>query len=103
MAIQSATLLCERLIDLRAVVQAPATLAIIRADYAREWRRNFSPRLHAAWLYAHLFMRPMPTRLAMALMTRVPSVLGLGARWSGKVEPLRRPQPPDSAVTTHPF
>ena len=103
MAIQSATLLCERLIDLRAVVQAPATLAIIRADYAREWRRNFSPRLHAAWLYAHLFMRPMPTRLAMALMTRVPSVLGLGARWSGKVALLRRPQPPDSAVTPHPF
>ena len=103
MAIQSASLLCERLIELQALAPEPATLAIIRAHYAREWRRNFSPRLHAAALFAHLFMRPLPTRLAAGLMTRFPSVLGLGARWSGKADPLRRLHLPDSAVTNHNF
>lgn len=103
MAIQSASLLCERLIELQALAPGPETLAIIRADYARAWRRNFSPRLHAAALYAHVFMRPLPTRLAVELMTRFPSVLGLGARWSGKAEVLRRLHQPDNPVADHHF
>jgi flavin-dependent dehydrogenase len=91
MAIQSASLLCERLLAHRSPTLTPAALTSIRSDYADAWRRNFSPRLHAARLYAHLFMRPLSTRMAVAVMERFPSVLTLGARWSGKAEPLRRP------------
>ncbi|HEY2863408.1 MAG TPA: FAD-dependent monooxygenase [Casimicrobiaceae bacterium] len=91
MAIQSASLLCERLIARRSSALTPAALASIRHDYGRAWRRNFSPRLHAATLYAHLFMRPLSTRMAVAVMERLPSVLTLGARWSGKADALHRP------------
>ena len=91
MAIQSASLLCERLIARRSSALTPAVLASIRHDYASAWRRNFSPRLHAATLYAHLFMRPLSTRMAVAVMEQFPSVLALGARWSGKADALRRP------------
>ena len=67
----------------------PAELASFRHDYARAWRRNFSTRLRAAALYAQIFMRPRSTRMALALMERFPSVLVLGARFSGKADPLR--------------
>jgi len=88
MAIQSASLLCERLIAHRGSTLTPAVLASIRRDYASAWRRNFSPRLYAAALYAHLFMRPSSTRITVAVMEQFPSVLALGARWSGKTDPL---------------
>ena len=53
------------------------------------WRRNFSRRLHVAALFAHLFMRPVSTRIATTLLERFPQLLTEGARWSGKAEPLR--------------
>jgi len=89
MAIQSASLLCERLIAHRSLPMTPTELASLRNDYARAWRRNFSTRLRAAALYAQIFMRPRSTRMALAVMERFPSVLVLGARFSGKADPLR--------------
>ena len=62
MAIQSAALLCERLIarpELRCAGTVSAdVLRGVRNDYARAWRNNFSRRLFVAAAYAHLFMRP---------------------------------------------
>jgi len=89
MAIQSASLLCESLIAHRSLPMTPTELASLRNDYARAWRRNFSTRLRAAALYAQIFMRPRSTRMALAVMERFPSVLVLGARFSGKADPLR--------------
>jgi len=89
MAIQSASLLCEQLLARRGAALTPDVLAAVRRDYAIAWRRNFSRRLHVAALFAHLFMRPATTRAAIALLRQFPSVLTQGARWSGKVEPLR--------------
>jgi flavin-dependent dehydrogenase len=92
-AIQSATLLCEQLVahpelrcDLRPSEQA---LRRIRYDYALAWRRNFSRRLYFAAAFAHLFMRPASTRIAVTLLKRFPQLLTAGARLSGKAQPLR--------------
>ena len=91
MAIQSASLLCERLASHRNSTPARAAFASIRHDYADAWRRHFSLRLRTAALYAQLFMRPFSTHAVVAAMKQFPSVLTLGARWSGKADPLRRP------------
>lgn len=93
MAIQSATLLCEQMIahpELRrhSPAAGPA-LTHIRHDYALAWRRNFSRRLYLAAAFAHLFMRPLSTRIAAKLLECFPRLLVEGARWTGKAEPLR--------------
>lgn len=92
-AIQSATLLCEQLIarpDVRAGNSVSTdAFESIRRDYAMAWRRNFSGRLHLAALFAHLFMRPVSTRIVTGMLERFPRLLSEGARWSGKAEPFR--------------
>ena len=92
-AIQSAALLCARLIahpNLRFDDSVSSrVLDGIRDDYARAWRSNFSRRLAVAAAFAHLFMRPVSTRIATALLGRFPQLLAEGARWTGKAEPLR--------------
>ncbi|CAN5680598.1 NAD(P)/FAD-dependent oxidoreductase [soil metagenome] len=93
-AIQSASLLAEALEPLWAEGLTPLTLAAAQDRYERAWRRNFSPRMRASALYAQLFMRPWPTRIAVAAMNRMPSLLSLGAAWSGKarsLQPVLRP------------
>lgn len=93
MAIQSAALLCGRLLAHPALrVETPGTpqeFERIRNDYAKAWRANFSRRLHMAALFAHLFMRPATARVATRVLERVPQLLTAGARWSGKTRPLR--------------
>ena len=92
-AIQSATLLCEQLVahpELRRDVRpSEQALRRIRRDYALAWRRNFSRRLYFAAAFAHLFMRPVSTRIAVTLLRCFPQLLTVGARLSGKVQPLR--------------
>jgi flavin-dependent dehydrogenase len=92
MAIQSAWLLCEHLVarkDAALAADAPESLAAIGRTYERSWRRNFVTRIHAAALFAHLGMRPATTKLVVALLKRAPTILTLGARWSGKTQSLR--------------
>lgn len=93
MAIQSACLLCEQLIARQDTPRCTAfssdVLESIRYEYAATWRRNFSRRLHMAALFAHLFMRPICTRIATGMLERVPQLLTRGARWSGKADRLR--------------
>lgn len=88
MAIQSAWLLCERLIARRNVLSSRAAMAAVEYDYEASWRRNFARRIHAAALFAHLAMRPATAELTATLLKRVPSMLTLGARWSGKAHAL---------------
>jgi flavin-dependent dehydrogenase len=89
-AIQSATLLCEQLLarpELRSGLHRTGqALEGVRRDYAMAWRRNFSRRLYSAAVFAHLFMRPVSTRIATTLLARFPQLLTEGARWSGKVQ-----------------
>ena len=94
MAIQSATLLCMELLA-RPEVRLDTDHSngirdAVRAAYSRAWRQNFSRRLLVAAAYAQLFIRPMPTHIAVAVLERIPMLLTEGARWSGKSEPLRQ-------------
>jgi len=84
MAIQSAHLAAGELLTADPSTLTMAQLAAIRRNYARAWRRNFSARVHAAALYAHLFMRPAGAAVAAWALQRMPGLLTLGAHWSGK-------------------
>jgi flavin-dependent dehydrogenase len=93
MAIQSSILLCGELIacpEVRSgLTRSRHALEGIRHRYAMAWRRTFSRRVYAAALFAHLFMRPVSTSIAVRLLKHFPPLLTEGARWSGKAEPLR--------------
>ncbi len=58
MAMQSAWLLCVRLIAAGRANASADTLQRVGADYARQWRQAFAPRLHLAATLAHLAMKP---------------------------------------------
>ena len=88
-AIQSAALLAETLGCFSAAASAPLALAVAHARYQRLWRRNFTPRMRASALYARMFMRPLSTRLAVVSMQVFPSMLRIGAAWSGKSRQLQ--------------
>ena len=92
-AIQSAALLCDQLSahpELRSAEAASARLLKgVRDEYERAWRDNFSRRLLVAAAFAHIFMRPVSTRIAATLLEVFPKLLTEGARWTGKADPLR--------------
>jgi flavin-dependent dehydrogenase len=88
MALQSAWLLCARLHAARPrrAADAPANWQRdARQRYTADWREHFLPRLRMAAGLANLAMRPISASALMATLTRFPSLLTRGARWSGKV------------------
>jgi len=97
MAIQSAWLLCDRLLaqpDGRAARDAaPGHIDHIGRDYARRWRRQFAPRIRIAAMCAHLAMRPHTAGALLPLLQASPGLLTLCARAAGKVR-----QPPVSPI-----
>ena len=97
MAVQSAYLLCEQLVARQDTSLSKDVLGAIRLEYEAGWRRNFSRRVHVAALFAHLFMRPVSARAATIVLRHFPQFLTLGARWSGKMQPLRSARSPDLA------
>src|SRR5664279_1596164 len=102
-AIQSAALLCEQLIAHPELTSAHADsargLSGVRDAYARAWRNNFSRRLFVAAAFAHVFMRPVSTRIAATLLEHFPQLLTVGARWTGKADPLRGTRSFDEATS----
>jgi flavin-dependent dehydrogenase len=88
MAIQSAWLLCERLIARQDAVFSGCAVEAIGRDYAACWRKNFTRRIHAAAVFAHLAMRPATSKPVLALLKYAPATLTLGAYLSGKAQPL---------------
>jgi flavin-dependent dehydrogenase len=97
MAMQSASLLCERLIaESAAVLSSEAVLSndavdAVRRDYAAVWRRTLAPRIHAAAVIAHWAMRPHAVACVSPLLRMFPAVLTAGARLSGKAATVNRP------------
>ena len=70
-------------------IQASALLAglLIQGcgkDYPFAWRRRFAPRIAAASLFAHLAMHDAARFAALGVLGAAPSLIGLGARLSGK-------------------
>jgi flavin-dependent dehydrogenase len=93
MAMQSASLLCERLIAQSADVLSSEAIDIdaVRRDYAAAWRRTLAPRIRAAAVIAHWAMRPHAVACVSPLLRLFPGVLTAGARLSGKAATLNRP------------
>jgi len=88
MALQSAGLLCAKLVQARAACPTPheSTWQIaVHADYAAQWRRQFVPRMRLAAVFANLAMRPVTSAALVAVLKRWPSLLTQGAVWAGKV------------------
>jgi flavin-dependent dehydrogenase len=84
MAMQSAWLVCERLVAREPHRLTDAERESIGAKYAADWRRAFAPRIRAAAAIAHWAMRPKLVAATLPLMKLYPSLLTFGARLSGK-------------------
>jgi menaquinone-9 beta-reductase len=88
MAIQSAWLLCAGLLKadaLRSGLSDVQWQRRVSVRYNEDWHSHFSGRLRLAELFAQLAMRPAVSAPLLALLSRWPSLLGHGARLSGKV------------------
>lgn len=88
MAMQSAWLLCDHLLQASPAGSADASTrwhADVARRYAREWRRHFALRLRIAAALAHVAMRPWLSSIGVAAAQRLPGAITLGARWCAKV------------------
>ena len=87
MALQSAWLLCGRLLDptLRSRLDDGDAQRRAAREYALQWRREFMPRLRLAAAFAHAAMRPAAGPALLGLVARWPGLLTHGARWGGKL------------------
>ena len=97
MAIQSAWLLCDRLLAQGSGPSArqasAAQMEAIGRDYARRWRGHFASRIRIAAVCANLAMRPQASSALLPVLQTFPGLLTLCARAAGKVR-----QPPDSPI-----
>ena len=88
MAMQSAWLLCARLLAAVRPQRGLSDAAWQRAvgkRYAADWHRHFATRLRLAAVFAHIAMRPALSLPFLAISGCCPSLLSLGVRWSGKL------------------
>lgn len=87
MAVQSAWLLCERLVAAGGgAAPVAADLERVAVDYARAWRRAFSPRIRWSAIVAQLAMRPrFAEKLLLPLLAHWPGLIKGAARVSGKI------------------
>jgi len=85
MAIQSAWLLCDRLIPQYADVTAGRGVAAAGLAYASDWRRSFAARIRTAAFFSQFAMRPASAGWVWPLLRRWPGILTAGARLGGKV------------------
>jgi menaquinone-9 beta-reductase len=107
MALQSAWLLAGELLGLKGSVQVPPvhtpdaeTQAVMARRYAKQWRREFAPRLRLAAVFAHVAMRPALSHLLVSLARPWPSLLTCGARMGGKVRCAADPAHIDAVLRT---
>ena len=96
MAMQSASLLCERLITAKRENLSAAALERVGAGYASQWRQAFAPRLRLAATLAHLAMRPWLAPIVWPMLGRAPRLMTAIARGAGKarIAPSLKDVPP---------
>jgi menaquinone-9 beta-reductase len=97
MALQSAWLLCSRLLG--AQRSDPHWQQAAARDYALEWHRHFEGQLRLAAAFAHIAMRPALADPLLTLARAWPGLLTAGARWAGK---LRCAADPDASAPLRP-
>ena len=86
MAVQSAWLLCRKLLSEKDSLDNASILADVGRSYAASWRAHFAGRIHAAAVFAHALRRPETAALALALPKRFPALLTFCAALSGKTK-----------------
>jgi flavin-dependent dehydrogenase len=86
MAVQSAWLLCRKLLSEQDSLDDASIVADVGRVYAASWRAHFASRIHAAAVFAHTLMRPESAALALALPQRFPALLTFCAALSGKTK-----------------
>jgi flavin-dependent dehydrogenase len=93
MAMQSAWLLCTRLLG--AGRTGSSSAAAVQRDvgrrYAEAWRRDFGPRLQLAAAFAHTAMHPASAASLVVMARAWPGLLTLGARLAGKARSVADP------------
>ncbi len=95
MAMQSAWLLCERLIGRQQEVLSGSAVETVGSDYSSAWHSAFAARIRSAALFAHLAMRPGNVAMLLPMLKLFPGILTLGAKLSGKAKqviPVLHPQ-----------
>jgi 2-polyprenyl-6-methoxyphenol hydroxylase-like FAD-dependent oxidoreductase len=87
MALQSASLLCARLIDARRIATTPSAVwqRAVQRDYTARWNDQFAVRLRLAAIFAFVAMRPALSAPLMGVLTYWPGLLTFAARRAGKV------------------
>ena len=85
MAMQSAWLLCERLVRGGKELSS-AEMGEIGRDYSAAWRRSLAGRIRIAGLLSQVAVRPVAVAVLLPLFRLFPAILTLGAKWSGKRE-----------------
>jgi flavin-dependent dehydrogenase len=88
MAMQSAWLLCRRLIQSQDKMAVRDAVAEIGREYAKEWKTTFWMRIRAAAVFANILIHPNRAGLVLPILKRFPAVLTWGARLSGKTNVL---------------
>ena len=88
MAMQSAWLLCKRLVAQREAVLNGKGWQVVGGDYAQAWHYHFATRLRIAAGLAHLAMRPRMAKIVLPAFKHHPSLLTLCARVAGKAHAL---------------
>jgi flavin-dependent dehydrogenase len=88
MAMQSAWLLCRRLVAAGPNAAAGNASAEIGRAYAGEWRHAFARRLYASMVFAKFLMRPRAGAVVVPFVRRFPGLLTFGARLAGKAQVL---------------
>lgn len=103
MAMQSAWLLCTRLLDAGRTgsALADAVQRDVGRRYAEAWRRDFGPRLRLAAAFAHTAMHPASAASLVVLARAWPGLLTLGARFAGKTRSVADPASLPSLPTPH--
>jgi flavin-dependent dehydrogenase len=96
MAMQGAWLACEELREWRKQGSKPATLRGATRRYAKAWRQMFAARLQVSRVIAHCAMRPGVFRTVLPVLRKLPSLLTLGARLSGKATGLGTVRSPEA-------
>lgn len=84
MAMQSAWLLCQLLVQWRQKHSLKSDLDRVAQRYAVAWRRAFVPRLNASRFVAEWAMRPLAVATTLPLLWCFPTMLTWFARRSGK-------------------
>lgn len=88
MAMQSAWLLCRRLVTIGPDATRGSAGVEVRRVYTAEWRSAFAQRLYASMVFAKFLMRPSAGAVIVPLVRRFPGLLTFGARLAGKAEAL---------------